>query len=78
MCVCKEGFAGPGHLCGLDDDSDGWPDIRLDCSEQRCNKVGTILMKKSKIKTFCLQDNCVGLPNSGQEDSDKDGKGTTI
>jgi len=49
---------GPGHLCGPDNDSDGWSDVSLKCKE-----------------TSCAQDNCVGYPNSGQEDADGDGEG---
>ena len=57
-CVCDPGWAGPGYLCGPDNDNDGWSDIILDCPE-----------------TSCSQDNCVGIPNSGQEDADGDGIG---
>ena len=57
-CVCDPGWAGPGYLCGPDNDNDGWSDIILDCPE-----------------TSCTQDNCVGIPNSGQEDADGDGMG---
>ena len=79
VCICKEGFAGPGHLCGVDDDSDGWPDTRLECSEPHCSKVKTSSLKISElIFQIFYQDNCVGLPNSGQEDSDRDGKETGI
>jgi len=49
---------GPGHLCGPDNDSDGWSDVSLECQE-----------------ASCAQDNCVGYPNSGQEDADGDGEG---
>ena len=57
-CRCLPGWAGPGSLCGLDTDNDGWPDVALSCSEPRC-----------------AQDNCVGVPNSGQEDLDNDDQG---
>ena len=57
-CQCDHGWAGPGTHCGPDADSDGWPDLALNCTEPRC-----------------AVDNCVGVPNSGQEDSDKDGEG---
>ena len=57
-CKCKTGWVGPGHLCGPDNDSDGWSDTNLKCAE-----------------TSCTQDNCVGYPNSGQEDADGDGVG---
>ena len=58
FCVCDQGWAGPGTLCGHDTDSDGWPDLALNCTEARCSV-----------------DNCIGVPNSGQEDSDMDGEG---
>ena len=54
-CQCNIGFVGPGELCGVDSDSDGWSDVDLNCSE-----------------TSCTLDNCVGVPNSGQEDADND------
>ena len=57
-CECNHGFAGTGLLCGPDNDSDGWSDVSLNCTEEVCG-----------------QDNCVGVPNSGQEDSDEDGEG---
>ena len=31
-CVCSPGWAGPGALCGLDNDADGWSDVELDCN----------------------------------------------
>ena len=58
VCKCKQGFVGPGELCGADDDNDGWSDVELNCSDQSCT-----------------QDNCVGVPNSGQEDADNDNIG---
>ena len=57
-CVCNQGWAGPGRLCGPDNDNDGWSDIALNCPDVSCE-----------------QDNCVGVPNSGQEDADGDGMG---
>ena len=35
QCVCDNGWAGPGYLCGPDDDADGWSDIPLNCTEPR-------------------------------------------
>ncbi|XP_063608568.1 thrombospondin-4-B-like [Penaeus indicus] len=33
---CPEGQAGNGTICGLDSDEDGYPDVSLDCLDQRC------------------------------------------
>ncbi|XP_028314380.1 thrombospondin-4a [Gouania willdenowi] len=57
-CLCGVGWAGSGYVCGKDTDIDGYPDVKLQCSERSC-----------------LQDNCVFVPNSGQEDADRDGVG---
>ena len=38
VCVCNSGFAGNGLFCGIDTDSDGFPDAELDCSEPSCKK----------------------------------------
>jgi len=32
-------YAGNGVRCGLDSDSDGYPDVQLDCEGQHCMKV---------------------------------------
>lgn len=58
--MCKIGFGGNGFLCGIDSDLDGWPDHSLNCSTNHLH---------------CNADNCIFIPNSGQEDADNDGIG---
>jgi len=35
-------FTGNGSVCGLDSDSDGYPDVGLDCTEEQCEMVSTM------------------------------------
>jgi len=32
-------YVGDGRVCGLDSDSDGFPDVRLDCDQPKCVQV---------------------------------------
>ena len=35
VCKCLPGWVGPGFICGVDDDADGWSDNELNCTEER-------------------------------------------
>ena len=38
----EDTYTGNGILCGVDSDSDGFPDGQLDCTDQRCEQVCTL------------------------------------
>lgn len=58
-CRCKPGLAGNGFVCGNDQDMDGIPDEKLSCTGD----------------PRCMKDNCRNVPNSEQEDVNKNGVG---
>ena len=35
----RPAFSGNGVTCGLDSDSDGQPDVQLNCTDKQCNEV---------------------------------------
>lgn len=35
-------YAGNGVTCGLDSDSDGYPDVQLNCPDQSCEQVNKL------------------------------------
>lgn len=88
---CNIGWAGNGYVCGKDTDIDAYPDRKLPCQDTYCKKVAHIchfiLLQKylyDEMGHFlannwshacCFQDNCMFVPNSGQEDADGDGRG---
>lgn len=86
-CECRTGYAGDGFICGEDSDLDGWPNQNLVCGTNatyHCKKVkvakcdiyfGPSCRICTNNTLFLFQDNCPSLPNSGQEDFDKDGQG---
>ena len=45
-------YAGDGRVCGLDSDSDGFPDEGLNCSQPFCSKVRMNSMNTANIITF--------------------------
>ncbi|XP_034450552.1 thrombospondin-4a isoform X1 [Hippoglossus hippoglossus] len=85
-CVCGVGWAGNGYVCGKDTDIDAYPDIKLQCRDNNCKQVliptpalfsctSFIVIFKLNTAHVFPQDNCVFVPNSGQEDADRDGAG---
>ena len=52
---------------------DGFPDESLPCADQLSTTRFTVVAGDDAEK--CRADNCPNVPNSGQEDTDKDGRG---
>ena len=72
-CTCRIGWAGNGEECGRDTDLDGYPDNELSCVDQLAATRFAIVAGGDAER--CRADNCPLVPNSGQEDADKDGIG---
>jgi len=69
ICECSLGYAGNGKVCGLDTDSDGWPDENLPCTEKRCkadNCVNFPNSDQSDVDNDGYGDGC-------DRDADSDG-----
>ena len=45
----KPAFAGDGVICGLDSDSDGRPDVQLNCADEQCTKVQIDLCNNNQL-----------------------------
>ncbi|XP_052265930.1 cartilage oligomeric matrix protein-like [Dreissena polymorpha] len=69
-CVCKAGYAGPGNLCGLDSDNDGFPDVGIPCLDWGCKRdICRIISNSMQEDTDgdSFGDNC-------DDDDDSDGR----
>ncbi|XP_073822840.1 cartilage oligomeric matrix protein-like [Musca autumnalis] len=51
-CRCNNGWAGNGHVCGRDRDSDSWPEQQLSCSEPHCKQDNCPLVPNSGQEDF--------------------------
>ena len=69
LCVCNPGFAGNGQLCGLDTDSDGYPDEDLNCPEAPCHQDNCPNFPNSGQE----DSDGDGIGDSCDDDSDNDG-----
>lgn len=66
---CRVGWAGNGKLCARDSDSDGYPDIELDCHESRC-RADNCRVRPNSGQEDTDQD---GIGDACDEDIDNDG-----
>merc|ERR1711962_1734665 len=69
ICVCNPGFAGNGLLCGIDTDSDGFPDDDLNCAEASCRHDNCPTFPNSGQE----DSDADGIGDSCDDDSDNDG-----
>lgn len=69
MCRCRVGWAGNGHYCALDTDSDGVPDKTLNCHDHSCRIDNCPLVPNSGQEDA---DND-GIGDACDEDADNDG-----
>ncbi|XP_016843486.1 cartilage oligomeric matrix protein isoform X2 [Nasonia vitripennis] len=68
-CRCNVGWAGDGLICGVDSDSDGYPDERLNCQDLRCRADNC-----PKTPNSGQEDaDGDGMGNACDEDADNDG-----
>ena len=48
-------YGGNGVKCGLDSDSDGYPDVQLNCPDQSCQQVNNLNRKPLQYYLTRLQ-----------------------
>lgn len=66
---CRVGWAGNGHICGPDSDSDGHPDVSLHCQDLRCRADNCVHTPNSGQED-ADQD---GQGDACDDDADNDG-----
>jgi syndecan 4 len=69
ICVCNPGYTGNGLLCGIDTDSDGYPDLDLDCNDPSCHQDNCPNFPNSGQEDADSD----GIGDSCDDDSDNDG-----
>uniref|UniRef100_K1P9Z2 Thrombospondin-4 n=1 Tax=Magallana gigas TaxID=29159 RepID=K1P9Z2_MAGGI len=67
-CVCNNGWAGNGYLCGDDPDQDGVPTLGLPCSEEECKSDNCPLHPNSGQEDADTD----GMGNACDADDDND------